>query len=376
MIVTMQSSPQPRLLSDRGTAADDGLSSTWVEVLSDTFRAAARHAGLLEHHYTIADRSVCLRFAGPAVAEAVAPSLAHLESDRTDEPALTVELWDAESTDTEQPPLPAINEHDTDEALGVLYQYSDDLVRAVYQPGFGALTVLSDAKSDSRPQVAFYWLRRAADLPYWERATPIRQLLHWWLAAHNVQQVHAAAVGAPTGGVLLVGNPGSGKSTSALASLDSSLLFAGDDYVAVALDPEPFVYSLYSSGKIEPHHVKKLPAVASSLANADRLDAEKAVMYVHEHYPAKTTHGFPLRAVLLPKICGRVDSQIVPVSRVEALRALAPSTVIQLHTAGPDALARMKALVARLPAFALELGSDIAAIPRTIEQFLERDLAA
>jgi len=366
---------QPKLLSGRSATAEGTTSSTLVHALRGTFHAAVRNAGLSERHYTIADRQVCLRFAGPSLAEAVAPSFAHLESGPSDEPVLTVELWDAQSTETQQPPLPAIDRHDGDQALGALYQYNDERVRAVYQPGFRALTVLCRTKSEAQPQRGFYWMQRAADLPYWERATPIRQLLHWWLAAQEVQQVHAAAVGAPTGGVLLVGNPGSGKSTSALSSLESSLLFAGDDYVAVALEPEPWVYSLYSSGKIEPYHLGRLPHIMQSLANADRLETEKAVISTHEHYPEKTTPGFPLRAVLLPTIRDRSDSRIVAASRGAALRALAPSTVIQLHTAGPDALARMKALVERVPAFVLELGSDIPSIPRAIEEFLDQRLA-
>jgi hypothetical protein len=186
--------------------------------------------------------------------------------------------------------------------------------------------------------------------------------------------VHAAAVGSPAAGVLLVGNPGSGKSTSALSSLDSPLLFAGDDYVAVGLQPEPYVYSLYNSGKLEPHHLQRLPHVQRAVANRDRLATEKAVIYVHEHFPTRTTSGFPLRAILLPTVRDQTESCIVPAPRADALRALAPSTMIQLHTAGAEALTRMKELVVRVPAFVLELGSDIPAIPRVISDFLDHDL--
>jgi hypothetical protein len=362
--------PRPETSSVPG-GGPDGKSSAWVEILRDTFEIATRNTSLVERHYTIADRRVRFRFAGSAMAEVVGRSFAHLESDRTDEPTLTVALWDAHSTGTEAPPLPAVDGDEAEEAVGALYQFSDEHVRAVYQPGFGALSVLGDAEENSRSQTAFYWMRRSDDLPYWERASPIRQLLHWWLASHDVQQLHAAAVGRSTGGVVLVGNPGSGKSTSALSSLESALCFAGDDYVAVALEPEPFVYSLYSSGKIEPSHLQRLPHVMHSIANADRLDTEKAVIYAHDAYPDRTTSGFPLRAVLLPKVRDQVQPRIRPISRATALRALAPSTVIQLHTAGSDALARMKALVAAVPAFVLELGSDIPAVPLTIEKFLD-----
>jgi hypothetical protein len=367
--------PQSRTFLTPSAGTNGTSSSAWLATLGDTFRRAAGSAGVVERHYRIADRQVCLRFAGPAMLEAIERSFAHLAiaSDGADAATLTVELWDARSTGTEVPPLPAIDADE--EAVGALYHYRDGHVRALYQPGFGALTVLSDADEDSGSQTAFYWMRSAEDLPYWERASPIRQLLHWWLASYDVQQVHAAAVGLPTGGVLLVGNPGSGKSTSALSSLESSLLFAGDDYVAVALEPEPFVYSLYSSGKVEPHHLQRLPHVGRSIANADRLDTEKAVIYAHDPYPERTTAGFPLRAVFLPKVRDQVDTRILPISRAAALHALAPSTVIQLHVAGPDALARMKALVTAVPAFVLELGSDIPAIPRTIGRFLQDGVA-
>ena len=74
----------------------------------------------------------------------------------------------------------------------------------------------------------------------------------------------AAAVGQAAGGVLLVGAGGSGKSTCALSCLTSDLLYAGDDYVAVELRPEPRVLSLFCSGKLEPDHAALLPASSVS----------------------------------------------------------------------------------------------------------------
>jgi hypothetical protein len=339
--------------------------STWLSAPDGSFAAAAANAGLIERWYTIAARSARFRFAGSAVMERIAPAFAHLEGQADGNPALTVDVWDAESTGTAPPPVPPGQHEFDDEAVGALYHYQGDSVRAVYQPGFGALSVL-------RPNgTAFYWLDRAEDLPYWEQASPVRQILQWWLAAHAVQLVHAGAVGTPAGGVLLVGNPGSGKSTAALASLESRLSFAGDDYVAVALDPELFVYSLYSTGKVDPGHVRRLPHVAPLISNAARLDVEKAVVHVQAGYAHKIISGFPLRAILLPKVRGSGETRMAPVPRPVALTALAPSTIVQLHTARGDALTRMRELVARVPAFALELGVDVYEAPLVIQRFLE-----
>jgi hypothetical protein len=172
----------------------------------------------------------------------------------------------------------------------------------------------------------------------------------------------------------LVGKGGSGKSTVALSSLDSDLLYAGDDYVAVTLEPSPRIESLYSSGKLEPSHIYGLlPHLMPLLSNADKLDEEKAVVYVHDHFPARTTAGFPLRAVLVPKVrAAQRESRIVETSRAAAFAALAPSTIFQLHTAGPDALATMSRVIERVPCFGLELGSDVRGIPRTVTDFLKQ----
>jgi hypothetical protein len=171
-----------------------------------------------------------------------------------------------------------------------------------------------------------------------------------------------------------VGKAGSGKSTVALASLDSELLYAGDDYVAVTLGPAPRIQSLYSSAKIEPEHVRTLlPHLLPAVANRDRLDEEKAVVYVEEHFPERVTSGFPLRAVLVPNVrATRAKTRIVETSRAAAFAALAPSTILQLHTAGPDAFATMSRLVHRVPCFGLELGSDIRTIPQAVVDLLAR----
>ena len=201
---------------------------------------------------------------------------------------------------------------------------------------------------------------------------------HGWkenpLGTRGYLQVHGASVGTPDGGVLLVGRGGSGKSTVALSSLGSELLYAGDDYVAVAVEPAPRVQSLYSSGKLEPYHAHGLlPHLLPLLSNAERLESEKAVLYVHEHFPEQTTSGFPLAAVFVPRVrASQRESRIVEASRAEAFAALAPSTILQLHTADSTAFAAMKKLVARVPCYGLEVGSDVAGIPGVIADFLAR----
>jgi hypothetical protein len=75
---------------------------------------------------------------------------------------------------------------------------------------------------------------------------------------------------------------------------------------------------------------------------------------------------------VLPTITGGPRTRAVPASRAAALTALAPSTVFQLHTAGSEALQYMAQLVRRVPAYVLELGSDVPEIPGVILDLLDQ----
>jgi hypothetical protein len=341
------------------------VADRWPADAVASYATAADANEVSVERLSMAGTTVSLRFASQALRERLAPAFAHLVSSSDGEaPELTVHLWDSASTGAPPPPRPTVPE---DHAQGALYHVNEPPVRAAYLPGLEILSML-----DSEAGAAWHWVGDAAAQPYWEQACPIRQILFWWLRSRGYLQVHGAAVGTPTAGVLVVGKAGSGKSTVALSSLGSDLLYAADDYVAVTGEPEPRVQSLYNSGKLEPDHVHGLlPNLLPLLSNADRLESEKAVIYVHRHFPAQTTSGFPLSAVLVPRVrVGQRESAIVETSRAAAFAALAPSTIIQLHTADPAVFRALSNLIERVPCYGLELGSDITAIPAVIQDFL------
>lgn len=316
-----------------------------------------------ERWFRIGGHDLLLRFAGPGAVPAIAPAFAHLGSAPAGKPELVVDIWDSASTGAAPPPTPEV---EPDSPVGAFYFFEDPPVRGVFQPGIQALSAV-----DLRADRAWYWLADPAVLPYWERAAPIRQILHWWMATRGHQQVHGGAVGTPDGGVLLVGSPGSGKSTSSLVSLASELRYAGDDYSMVSIEPRPWVHSLFSSGKVHPENLSRLPHLRPALWNADRLTTEKAVVFVDQHFPGRPIEGFPLRAIVVPRITKGAHTRAVPASRAAALIALAPSTVFQLHTAGSEALRYMTRLVHHVPTYLLELGRDVSEIPGVILALLD-----
>ncbi len=335
-----------------------------IAQLAAAFDEALARTQLQEHLLLMGGHQVLIRFAGPGAVPSILPAFAHLAAARDRRPELVVDVWDAASTGVPAPPHPEVDPHSPP---GAFYYFEDPPLRGVYQPGFRALSAI-DLGSDR----AWYCVADPADLPYWERAAPIRQILHWWMASRGHQQVHAGAVGMPDGGVLLVGKGGSGKSTCSLISLTSVLRYAGDDYTMVSIGRRPWVHSLFSSGKVHPENLWRMPHLRSALSNGDRLATEKAVVFVDQHFPDRPIDGFPLQAILLPTITGGRHTRTVEVTRAAALAALAPSTVFQLHTAGREALQFMARLVRDVPAYALELGSNVSEVPDVILTLLDR----
>ncbi|HLM23248.1 MAG TPA: hypothetical protein VK390_17215 [Propionibacteriaceae bacterium] len=315
------------------------------------------------HCVRIGGHVIELRFGTPGLVKCIMPAFAHLRIGPGLASELVVDIWDSASTGACPPPIFDV---DRDAPAGAFYFFEDESMRGVFQPGMRALSAVDFATDH-----AWYFVEDPAALPYWERAAPIRQILHWWMGSRGHQQVHSGAVGTPDGGVLLVGKGGSGKSTSALVSLNSELRYAGDDYTMVSLSPEPTVHSLYSSGKVHAENLTRLPHLVPALSNAGELATEKGVVFVDQHFPDRMIEGFPLRAIVMPTITGRTRTRVRSASRAAALAALAPSTVFQLHTAGSKALEYMARLVRDVPAYVLELGANVSDTPPVLLELLD-----
>lgn len=330
------------------------------------FTAAVGAAGIIERPMVIAGLPVRLRYAGPAMLERLGGSFTHLAAPDVDEDALIVDIWDSASTGVPGPPL--LGAPLSPDGIGPIYYYEEGDVRALSR--WDTLSVLDFAR-----RRAWFWTQDPAGLRSWDWASPLRAILHWWLGHRGILQVHGGAVGSAAGGVLVVGRGGSGKSTTTLSCFNSGLRYAGDDFVGMVVDPAPWVHSLYSSGKLEPHHLERFPKLAAAVANPVRSTEDKVIVFATDAAPGVPVDGFPLRAVLVPRVVAiEPETRIVPTTPAAALAALAPSTIFQLHPPQPDGLARMAALVRRVPCFSLELGSDVSRIPEAILALLEKGM--
>ncbi|MSP12356.1 MAG: serine kinase [Chloroflexi bacterium] len=326
-------------------------------------KIADRAGGTTDRFYTIGGRIVCLRFAGAALAACFTPALDHLTTDPVSAPDLTVCFWDSDSTGQLLPSTPW--SADDYGPQGEIHLYNTSRFYMVYQLGFDALHMVDRSRN-----LAIYWTESTQRVPYWERSFPLRIILHGWLRHQPFQLIHAGAVGRPEGGVLIAGKSGSGKSTTTLSCLDSALLWAGDDYVLVQLDPEPYVYSLYGTAKLENDNMYRFPDLHPAISNPHRLEKEKALIYLNRHYPAKMIRGFPIRAILLPRISGNRDTRIFKAGPMAGLAAMAPTTILHLPAGGQAALQKMSRLAKEVPTYILEAGTDLAQIPAAIAGLL------
>lgn len=337
-----------------------------------TFQGARRSTGYNPvRFFKIAGHTIRLQFAGNSLVPLITPALKHLATEPTDDPALTVCLWDSRSTGVPVPnpywplvePIPPLKEEGDHNRVQTFLHRGDNILVS-HRVGVG-LSLFDNSRN-----LALYWTSDFSEVLYHIRVHPLRSILHWWMRDNGYYMIHAGAVGTPDGGLLLVGKSGTGKSTTALACIASELKYVSDDYCLLSTAPAPYAHSIFSSATLEPSDVEKCPHLEPIVENKNQLHREKAILFLHEHHPEKIAPGFPIRAVLLPRITGRSNTLLTPVPAMEAMKMLAPSSILQLPGANQAAFRAMAGLVRRVPCYNLELGTDPKEIPPVISRLL------
>jgi hypothetical protein len=299
-------------------------------------------------------------------------AFAHLPDSGKGDDAFTIHLWDG-SFPSRNGFLDVFTKNwpSLCGPRGSLVDYHGGRLVALYQPGPDILHVV-----DLERNIAFYWKRDLTPLPYYEVGSPLRSLLHVVMRKYGLQFVHGGAVGHESGGVLLAGKGGSGKSTSVLACLDSGLQYASDDYCmsGTGKNGEGRVHSLYNTAKLRgDEDLARFPKLAERVWNPVREGEDKATIFLQDCRPEKLIAGFPLRAILVPHVAGVRDTTLGPCSAKDALLALAPTTLAQLPDSGSEDMQRMVRLVRTTPCYRLQLGTDLRQIPEAIERVLAQE---
>ncbi|MFT5641875.1 MAG: hypothetical protein ACI9A7_001981 [Cyclobacteriaceae bacterium] len=284
------------------------------------------------------------------------------EEEAISKPSLIINLWDKESTRIGVDDTPW--QLETPHHLGLIESFTSSGYFTLQQPGSEAIYMF-----DKTSNTAYYHVSKKSLIPFWESDFPLRMVFHWFFNVTPLQPVHSAAIGNEKGGVLLVGKGGSGKSTTTLSCLNSSLKIAGDDYILLDTDNN-VAHSLFSLSKITTNSIELLKHY--SLKDAVRKPAieGKFRISLYDHYPENLIKSIPIKAILLPTVCGNLKTKIVKGSAAQAMIALAPTTLFQLPGLREEAFKKMAHFVRQVPAYQLQLGSDIQNIPDLLEDFI------
>jgi hypothetical protein len=125
---------------------------------------------------------------------------------------------------------------------------------------------------------------------------------------------------------------------------------------------------VYGIAKLNAPSVELLPGLPARKSSQD--DASKFSVDVARAQPRLMKPSVALSVVILPTVtAGRISLR--PASAAQALRALAPSTILQHADESATGLALMSRLVQQVPAYILELGSDITSVGPAIRHLLE-----
>jgi hypothetical protein len=337
--------------------------SEWIAALREAAAKARAKAGHADVNVVVAGQPIRIRVA-PANLRALLDPLA--AADGSGEDGRTIELWDVAACGVAPPRLPREGRR-VAAGMGAISWLSSPNTAGSWQDG-GPVLLTWDAVGGT----VSGWIGDSNHLPAWQRAAPLRAPLNWVLRGPGRALVHAAAVGrGGARGLLIGGAGGSGKSTTALSWLLAGGDFAGENDVLVDLDGSdgPAAAPVYANAKVDAGTIRMLPELAATAGPADDELGGKSVLDVRKLRPGQPTGPIQIGAVVIPRVAGRALPAVKPIAPAAALRALAPSSVLQLP-GERGGLAVMAALVRELPSFEVELALDPAANVDALEGML------
>jgi glycosyltransferase involved in cell wall biosynthesis len=327
------------------------------------FQEAAAKSGQIKCFYDVAGTKVCLLFAGESMLSYMTPALAHLSTEETDAPDVTFCIWDSDSTGVEMPPPPC--EWSCFTNRGDIWGFNSQRIKTAFHWGEFSVNVM-----DLENRTGIFWVQSGKKLPYWTLAAPLRTLFHWWMEHNNMQLLHAAAVGTKDGAVLITGKGGIGKSTTAVNCLQQKMFYLADDYLIVKAAPDPVVYSLYATAKLNSGEESNFPLLLPYAKNADNQKNDKTVFCLYPGCSEFIVKSMPLKAILMPQISDEAECSIsaVPYWTIEG--AMSFTTMSQLPNVGRHTHDFICKLCNDLPGFLLQLGKNPAEVPGHISRFL------
>lgn len=212
---------------------------------------------------------------------------------------------------------------------------------------------------------AVRWVTHTDRVPLWEKLSPLRAAARWIAGANEAATVHCGAVGNGNGAVLLVGDAGAGKSTTTMSCLGTELDVLGDDFCFVdPSDGAPMVDAMYRLAKLDDRSLELLPALRERVVGTGLRG--KSLIELDD----LETASLPIRAVCHVVRDHSRPTGIESMSRMEALRAAAPSTIFQVRLAEQATWNALATTVRSVPSHRLHV-DDVTDAPDAIAALLD-----
>jgi hypothetical protein len=328
----------------------------------DYFNESQKKAAGIRKRFIFIGGAVLLTYSSDILERNLFKAFEHLEMTPADaETAFTIYACDTDVLNSDLPGYAWLQEISRNKDEIVTYNSGD--LHALYNPKSGIFSLF-----DNGGNRGFYYLPKAGDLPFYEKAAPMRMLLHWWCEKSGLVLVHAAAIGGDRAAVLLAGKCGTGKSTTAMLAARNGFKFLGDDYVILENQSGSVVRSAYNSVKFRWEMLERMPE-AGELSMNNQKD-EKGYFYLLDHQPEDLAISMPLKAVLLPVIEGGQKTSFERVAQSRGLMGLAASSIFQMPGSGKQTLKTLARILKDLPVYQMSLGKDNAEIMDALKRFL------
>jgi hypothetical protein len=337
------------------------------KIMREAFAEAKRlhPCACRDSSYVLAGQPVRMRIVGRKLAEFMDLPFAHLRSEdaHLPVPGLTVELWD--QSETKISCQIGLTRDDLD--LHPNLKRSADGRYASYQLQHSLVCL------DRHSGFMVGYASNAEELSLYERGRPLHVPLSLWHKSLEMPLVHAGLVSKNGRGVLLAGPGGSGKSTSAVMCAYAGFDYLSDDLVGLELSSDGrFVgHSVYNSTFMEPDHLNRFPLLNRHAITGRYPFEKKHLVLLSQIASLKFERSCRIEAIVLPRVLHAPTSRLRPISKGEALLALAPSSLlVGERSYGLEGFDKLSRLVQQVSCDRLELGGALDEIPRVLEGLL------
>ncbi len=184
--------------------------------------------------------------------------------------------------------------------------------------------------------------------------------------------VHASAVGRDGKFILMVGPGRAGKSTAALSCAAAGWQYAGDDFVLV--NPKlRRVEPLYTSGRLRKSApvelaVNLLPFV---FAESNDFNDPRFELRFRERQRGTLIQGGVIEHILIPRRRGGHNFETEPAKSSQTYAAMIAHTRVRAPGRAELLTRKLLSVTRMLPAYFIDTGSDVAAIPTRFQEILD-----